>query len=469
MNQFLAHFLILFISIFPGISKAQLSEQSLSELEQKLDSVIYSGLETNQIPGLAYIIVEGNRVLRKKGYGLSTFENGIGFIDPDSSIIRIGSITKTFTATALLQLVDRKKVHLHSDVNNYLSSVKVPASYKAPITAAHLLNHSAGLDELRGRLVFNENQLMPLNEFLDNRLVRIREPGVFTSYSTYGIALAGLLVEDVGGTGLENYMRKNIWEPLGMDMTSFNLPEEHQKYLSPGYELENGTNRIQPWEWYHTFPASSINSTVSDMGKYMMMHLNLGTYNGATVLNPETSKAMQTKQLSVHPKVDGFAYGFYEDLVSGINTVGHGGDMLGYSAFLSLVPEKDLGIFVVHYHEGSRLRYQVLQTILNHISDNSDQELPPELKNSTISRFAGNYRWSTYCHSCTEQYYPDTTELVVNEEENTISGFGRTFYQISPLLLKSTDGIMSMGFMEDEQGNITFMSIGNSSTFERVD
>ena len=212
-----------------------------------MDSVIQSGLEDQQIPGLAFIIVQGNDVLLKKGYGISLLTNGNSFIDPDSSIIRIGSITKTFTAMALLQLADRKQIDLHADVNTYLKSVQVPNTYSSSITAAHLINHSAGLDELPGRLVFSEQELIPLAEFLEERLVRLREPGVLTSYSTYGIALAGLLVEEVSGMSLESYMKQNIWAPLGMSMTSIELPKEHEHFVSPGYELENGVNVPQAW------------------------------------------------------------------------------------------------------------------------------------------------------------------------------------------------------------------------------
>ncbi len=468
MKVFLSRLFLLFFLTNPLSLFSQLSSNSIAELEQKLDLVIQSGLEDQQIPGFAFIIVQGDKVLLKKGYGISSLTAGNSFIDPDSSIIRIGSITKTFTAMALLKLADQKRIDLHADVNTYLKSVQVPNTYDSPITAAHLITHSAGFDELPGRLVFSEQELIPLSEFLKERLIRLREPGVFTSYSTYGIALAGLLTEEVSEMSLESYMKQNIWSPLGMSMTSITLSKEHRPFVSPGYELENGVNNPQPWEWYHTYPASSINSTVADMGKYMMMHLNLGRFKNDSILSEKSAKAMQTHQLSVHSDVDGFGYGFYQDQINGLNTFGHGGDMLGYSSFMSLVPDKNIGVFVVNHHEGSRLRFLVLRTIMEHIAEPTDQKEDASRIKSDVSRFSGLYRWSTYCHTCPENYYPSAQEIIANSDDQTLTGFGRVFYQVKPLLFKSTDGLRIMGFKEDEQGKITYMSLGNSNTFERI-
>jgi hypothetical protein len=113
-------------------------------------------------------------------------------------------------------LVDSVMTHgMAADVNRYLRSVKVPASYPQPITPWHLLTHTGGLDELPGRQVASAAELRPLGEFLSTRLLRVRPPGEITSYSSYGMALAGVLVEDVSGLGFETYLSRNIWRPLG--------------------------------------------------------------------------------------------------------------------------------------------------------------------------------------------------------------------------------------------------------------
>lgn len=461
--------LILLFSYLPSFLH-QIWAQDLSELEARLDSVIEMNMESSHTPGLAYILVKDGEVVLKRGYGFTTLGEAIEHVNPDSTIFRIGSVTKTFTALALLQLVDDGKINLHVDVNKYLTSIQVPNSYEAPITVHHLLTHTAGFDEINGRRVFSEDQLIPLDEFLEDRLIRVREPGGFISYSTYSIALAGLIVEEVSGMDLERYMKTKIWEPLEMTMTSIEPPESHHPFIAEGYEYRNGVNVPQPWEWYHTFPASSINSTVTDMAQYMLMLLNKGSWNNNTILSNEMAMNMQTNQSNIHQEVEGFAYGFYEDFISGLTAYSHGGDMLGYSGYLSLVPELNMGIYVVHHHEGSRLRFNVLSTVMEyfgHTNESNHSEFEMRLK-SDLSKFAGNYRWSTYCHSCTNSWLPDLEVLTVNDDY-TLSGFGRTFFQVSPNLFRSTDGLRTMGFKEEKDGSIKYMSMGNTSTFEKVD
>jgi len=456
------HFLVPTQKVF-----SQIDSKSVAELEVIIDSIINANMASQQIPGAAYILVDHEKTLLKKGFGVVSLEDRNKKVNPDSTIFRIGSITKTFTTAALLHLAKKNKIGLHEDVNKYLKTVKVPDTFQEPITIHHLLTHSAGFDEIGGREVFNEEALIPLGEFLQNRLVRIRKPGVVSSYSSYAIALAGLLVEDISQVDLETYLRENIWKPLNMRMTNMIVPIDLQSYVSPGYEFYNDKNNLQPWEWYHTYPASEINSTAADIGKYIRMLLNLGKLNQKRVLNEETAKAMLQQQLSSHKKVDGFAYGFYKRTRYNVASIGHGGNMLGYSSFLTLIPEKNIGFYLVNHHEGSNLRNIVNDAVLKYFSK-KNKEIPKLATNeSDLKKFEGDYVWMTYCHTCSDARIPSKNRITQNED-NTLSGFGRKFYQIKPLLFKSFDGERTMGFIEDESGEIKYMSLGNINTFEKV-
>ena len=458
---------IIFVLI-TAISFSQKKEYMIGDLESKLDSLITKTMESEHIPGASFIIVKDGKTLLKKGFGYTTLGKNAKPVNPDSTIFRIGSITKTFTITALLQLKDRNLIDIHKDVNQYLKSVKVPATYSEPITASNLMTHSAGFDELRGRVVYEKDQQIPLETFLNGKLIRLRKPGIVSAYSTFGIALAGLLVEDISGLSLEEYMKKNIWQPLGMSMTSIELPKNQDNNLSIGYEYQNGINVPQPWEWYHTFPASSINSTTADMGKYLQMHLNLGKLNNIKILNTETALSMQTQQLSVNPEVYGFAYGFYEKNQFGLKAYNHGGDMLGYSSFITFVPEINLGIFVVHHHENTNLRDKVVSQVLEYFGTKNVINTNPERMNNDVSKFVGAYKWMSECYTCPDSDRQKTYELTKNDD-NTLSGFGRKFYQVEPLLFKSYDGKRIMGFSQTESGKIKYMSLGNVNAFEKVE
>ncbi len=461
-------YLSIIFALISIITFSQKKEYGVGGLESKLDSLITKTMESEHIPGASFIIVKDGKTLLKKGYGYTTLGKNSKPVNPDSTIFRVGSITKTFTATALLQLKDRNLISLSKDVNQYLKSVKVPSIYDEPVTASHLLTHSAGFDELRGRVIYEKDQQIPLENFLDGKLIRLRKSGTVSAYSTFGIALAGLLVQDISGLTLEEYLEKNIWKPLGMSMTSIELPKGQENSLSIGYEYKNGINVPQPWEWYHTYPASSINSTTADMGKYLQMHLNHGVFNDNRILKTETALSMQTQQLSVNKEVFGFAYGFYEKNQFGLKAFNHGGDMLGYSSFITLVPEINLGIFVVHHHENTNLRNKVISQVLKHFGTENIINPNPERIHNDVSEFTGNYKWMSTCYTCSNSEQQTTYKLTANDD-NTLSGFGRKFYQVEPFLFKSYDGKRIMGFTKNENGKIKYMSLGNVNAFEKVE
>lgn len=436
------------------------------KLELKLNTLFNKTMREQQIPGAAIIIVKDGKVLLKKGYGFTKLGEGIRHVDPDSTIFRIGSVSKSLTALSLLQQIDKNKINLHDNVNTHLTSFKIKDTYKTSITPFHLLTHSAGFDELKGRRVFDEENLIPLGIFLKDNLKRIRESGEVTAYSTYGIALSGLLVENVSGFSLENYMNEHIWKPLKMNMTSITISKKASPNVALGYELHNNINIPQPWEWYHTFPASSINSTVTDMGKYMMMLLNKGSFENQRILSENLTNKMLTQQAGLHPETDGFTFGLYKRKWNGISSVNHGGDMLGYSSFMSLVPEQSLGVFVVHHHEGTKLRHQAIQTVIDEIVGKSREEKLTAVEEK-INEFAGKYIWLSNCQTCSAINTQKSWTLKANDDY-TISGFNRKFYKTGPLVFKSTDGKRTMTFKKDKLGNIKYMSLGNVNVFQKL-
>lgn len=447
---------------------AQIDAKSLSQLEFIIDSVIQANLESQDIPGTAYILVDKEKTLLKKGFGFTGVDENKKKVSPDSTIFRIGSITKTFSAAAVLHLADKGLIDLDTDVNKYLTSTRVPNTFDQAITPRHLITHSSGFDEIGGRVVFDSEALIPLGDFLNDHLVRLRQPGVVSSYSSYASALAGLLVEDVSNQSLETFLKENFWNPLDMDMTSMRIPPEQLEYVSMGHEIENGRNVEQPWEWYHTYPASEINSTTANMGNYMKMLLNAGKFGGKSVLEEELAMGMRTQQLSTHPEVDGFAFGFYQRTRFGVESFCHGGDMLGYSSFLSLLPEQGIGLFIISHHEGGSLRMRVNDAMMAYFGTNPEEITSHEAKGEDLNKFAGEYQWMTFCHTCENGYQPQGRSITVNAD-NTLSGFGRRFYQLKPLLFKSFDGQRTMGFIEDEKGKIKYMSLGNINTFEKIE
>lgn len=142
--------------------------------------------------------------------------------------------------------------------------------------------------------------------------------------------------------------------------------------------------------------------------------------------------------------------------------------MLGYSSYMTLIPQKNIGIFVVHHHESTSLSKKAVALVVDFLGKRTAVDSNPQKLQTDLSIFEGTYRWTTYCHTCPNGHQPKAKKLIANED-HTLSGFGRRFYQVKPLLFKSFDGQRTMGFLKNKKGEIEFMSLGNINTFEKVD
>jgi len=362
---------------------------------------------------------------------------------------------------------------LNDDVNKYLKDFKIQNTFPQPVTFANLLTHTAGFDEINlGRKTTSADKVIPLGEFLKARLIRRKPPGEFISYSTYGISLAGHLVETISGTPYKEYLNKNIFQPLEMNRTSIaSVPANLQPDLATGYDYAGNNYRPLGFEYFHTYPASDINSTASDMAHFMLAHLEGGRYGKTRILSERAARDMHRQHFANHPRLLGFAYGFFENRQNGLRAIEHGGSMDGFSTLLYLSPEKRLGIFIAANRETSGLQERVKSKILNRYfpTENKTEIAQPQAQlQERLDRFAGKYRGDFYCHTCKESargYVPPAFDIKANDD-GTISFWGGEWKQIEPLLFQLVgegqldNGETLVAFREDRNGQITAMLNG---------
>jgi CubicO group peptidase (beta-lactamase class C family) len=170
------------------------------ELEAFLDGVIAAQVEAHPIAGATVSVVKEGKLFFAKGYGFADIE-GKRPVDPERTLFRVGSVSKLFTWTAVMQLYQEGKLDLDADLNTYLETPQIPPAYSEPITLAHLLTHTPGFED-RGIGLFarSADRLRPLADLLAAELPnRVRPPGQLASYSNHGTALAGLVVARVSG------------------------------------------------------------------------------------------------------------------------------------------------------------------------------------------------------------------------------------------------------------------------------
>src|SRR5882762_980691 len=164
--------IVLWALLFAGVglrpsdvAEATDSQRDLANLDRLVDSVVRSGMAAEKIPGAAVVVLSGGRIVLERGYGLADVASSRG-VNPRTTLWPFASITKVFTATAVVQLAARGRVDLASDANRYLRSVSIPANSWRPITVANLLTHTDALDELPGRQAPSREKLLPLDQFL---------------------------------------------------------------------------------------------------------------------------------------------------------------------------------------------------------------------------------------------------------------------------------------------------------------
>jgi CubicO group peptidase (beta-lactamase class C family) len=474
------------LAIIVGNAVAFASEPTdPTELEAFLDGVITAQLNAYHIPGATVAIVNDGKLFFAKGYGYADLDEGKAVV-ADQTLFRIASVSKLFTWTAVMQLVEQGKLDLNADVNMYLNAFQIPETYPQPITLTHLMTHTPGFEERAvGMMARNADDLLPLGDFLAyNMPARVRPPGEFSAYSNYGVALAGYIVEQVSGISFNQYVEENILNPLDMHNSTFRqpLPPELIADMSVGYTYANGVYHEQPFEYIQDPPAGSMSTTATDMAKFMITHLQDGRYEDARILQDSTAQQMHQQLFAHDPRVSGWAYGFMELNLNNQRMIWHGGSLLYFHTILVLLPEHSVGLFVSYNSVGgAEARYVLLQAFLDRyypVPATATPQPPADFL-QRASQFTGSYRTTRSAYTTAEKLVnlfapvdvtasPDGTLLTTGLGDPT------RWAEVEPLVFHPTGDhpplANSLVFLEDDQGHITHFLLNNNPTFafERV-
>ncbi len=272
---------------------------------------------------------------------------------PEQTMVRIGSTSKLFTWTAVMQLVEQGKLDLDRDVNDYLD-FKIPHDFGRPVTLRDLMNHRGGFEEGLKDILRTDPHGLPSTEayLKEHPRPMLFPPGQVPAYSNYGASLAGYIVQRVSGEPFERYVERHILAPLGMAHSSFDqpLPERFAAAASKGYQ----TASLPPvaYEQVVTRPAGSATTTASDMSRFMIAHLQHGRLDDAQILRPETAERMHSPSEIAPPGFATMAHGFFREEHNGHLVIGHGGDTVVFHTELDLLPNEGVGIFYTFNSRG---------------------------------------------------------------------------------------------------------------------
>ena len=370
--------------------------QSLDEFKAAVARV----LEVTGVPGAGLALV------RPEGIEWS---GGVGWADRDARVpveatthFRAGSISKTFVALAIVQLYEDLWLHVEDEVASHVPDVAIdnPWDETDPVLIAHLLEHTAGFDDMRFNEVYNlrDPPDIPLAEVLvrnpASRRVRWR-PGTRMAYSNPGYALAGYVVERVSGRTFDDYVQDEIFDPLGMETSTFDLTGESARLLARGYTDRTGPP-VDPAQIYLR-PALNLQTSPDELARFVQMLLNWGELGEAAIVDPEYLNRMEFPRTSLAARSglrDGYGLGIFGTLNLPYKVLGHNGGIDGFLSSYGYSPARDAGYVVLLNSTASPEALTRLSSLaIRYLKRDVAPTAPPrfEIDVAGLERFAGYY------------------------------------------------------------------------------
>jgi CubicO group peptidase (beta-lactamase class C family) len=371
---------------------------SAGDIETFTDSVVRTLMQRDHVLGVEVAVVQGDTPLLVKGYGYDRLKPARR-VDATSSLFRLGSISKVFTWVVARQEIEAGRIKPNVSIGDYLpADIYTEDRRFKPITLNDLMDHTPGYEDTSLGHLFNLDgaQLEGVDSYFRiHRPRRVRQPGEFSSYSNFGVALAArALAQTARGKDVPSLMEARVFSPLGMahttlrepyqpnDLNAYDLPAPLApglaQDLSEGFVWDGATYAAQPFD--HALPLSGAlgaSSTAQDMAAFMSMMLGSGQYGGVQLFNADSARAFRTPMLKVPSGYNGWASGLMtREAPSGEITYGHGGATLWFNANMVLVPSLNLGVFIAaNTQTGGPLTQSFPNLLLDHLS--GDLVRPP--------------------------------------------------------------------------------------------
>jgi CubicO group peptidase (beta-lactamase class C family) len=451
----------------PGVGRVtRAGPTDRGELEVFVEKIVTDAMRARHIPGAVFVLVRDGRPFLARGWGYADLARGT-LMDPATSRLRVASLSKVVTATAVMQLFSRGRLLLSDDVDSFLRGFQLPRTYPAPVTVGDLLTQSGGLDDaVSGSAARAPRAAEPLTAYLAGNLPRrIAAPGAIYSYSNKGLALAGEVVQRASGLPYADYVARNIFAPLGMDASGFTPPLRPGPDWALGYRRDGDRAVPVGFDYLDNVPGIGMVSTGADMGRFMLALLGLGALGQARILDPVTASIMQAEQFTDFPGLPGSTYGFQEVFQNGRAALRHNGDWGGFSSAMVLMPRERLGFFIADNGGDGELRNDLIAQFIDRYYPQRVQlgspPTPPDFAD-TARRFVGSYRGTRYSHGTFEKLFAfsASAEVDVSNDAMALSLDGTRYVQIEPLLFRSDSSDDQIAFQAAPDGSIAYLFNG---------
>lgn len=340
------------------------SINTYAQNNQKVEKELKQMMEDLKVVGLSVAVVKDGKIIYSNALGLKNLEKGTTLSTDD--IFRIASISKSFCATSIMQLVEANKLSLDDDISDLVGfKVRNPNFPDKVITLKMIMSHTSSLNDSAGYFTFD--MIDPAKNEGNIKSYSTYEPGSGYKYCNLNYTLAGAVIERASGVRFDNYVRKNIIQPLGL-YAGYNVDSLDSKKFASLYTYNKKTgvftestrsyapNRAV-WDNYqlgysaYSFsPTGGMKISAIDLAKYMTMHMNKGVYNGTRIISEKSAKAMQSHVVKVE---DNDYYGLAirlrqsPDIADNTYLVGHTGSASGLYSAMFFNPDKKFGFVVI--------------------------------------------------------------------------------------------------------------------------
>ncbi|MEH7224755.1 serine hydrolase [Bacillus sp. JJ1566] len=451
-TSIIACMLLVFVLIDSRLSFAE-STTDLSDIETFMDEFLQKKVDEEHIPNMAVTVVADGKVIFEKGYGFANIEEQVK-VNPETTMFRIGSVSKLFTWTAIMQLVEQGKLDLNTDINQYLD-FEIPARLAVgpnkeqpkPITLLDLMTHTPGFEDYSSAIFrLTAEEMPPLGQYVrEYRPERVFPVGEVLAYSNYGTALAGYIVEQVSGIPYSEYVEEKIFKPLDMNHSTFQqpLPTDFSTNLAQAYRYIDGEFKEGSFEFVPG-AAGGMSSTANDMAKFMQAYLEGGSFNGKRILEEDTVQHMFQQQFTHHDQLDGMALGFIEKTMNGKRILNHGGSTALFDTGLYLLPQENIGLFISYSGNDFRTHTELFQAFMDHYFPLDESVTVTAMGGEESRQYVGEYHQNRKSYTNEDKIsslimgmihvqLDDIGDLVV-----THNGETNRFVEIEPGIYKNT-------------------------------
>jgi CubicO group peptidase (beta-lactamase class C family) len=321
-----------------------------------IEGFVQHEMAAQRVPGLALGIVEGDRMVYARGFG--TADDSGKEVTAQTPFI-IGSLSKSFTALAVMQLVEANKIELDAPVQRYLPWFRVADEQaSAEITVRHLLNHTSGLSTKTGRSYQGNGDTS--DSALEQAVRKLKTAALTAAvgskyqYSTINYSVLGLIVQTVAGQSYERYVQTRVFDPLRMrsSYTSENAAEP--RGLATGHNYWFGRPRSADLPYNRgLIPAGYLISSAEDMSHYLISQLNGGRYAGKSVLSPDGIRQLHRPAVHTPDTDTSYGMGWFVGPVNDIPAIHHQGETFNFHSNVVLIPQSRRGVVVLMNAENS--------------------------------------------------------------------------------------------------------------------